>query len=70
MYIFCQRLCESAAYISGTKIEVNSGTFENLCYAYHIKICGKETVYSKADHDAAFMRLKCDYMGNAISSNV
>ena len=34
-------------------------------YAYHIETCGEErNSYSKTDHDATFMRLKCDYMGN------
>ena len=39
---------------------------ENLkSYAYHIETCGEErNSYSKTDHDATFMRLKCDYMGN------
>ena len=34
-------------------------------YAYHIETCGEErNSYSKTDHDATFMRLKRDYMGN------
>lgn len=34
-------------------------------YADHIKICGNDrNSYSKTDHDATFMRLKKDYMGN------
>ena len=34
-------------------------------YAEHIKICGNErNSYSKKDHDATFMRMKKDYMGN------
>ena len=34
-------------------------------YAEHIKICGDErNSYSKTDHDATFMRMKKDYMGN------
>lgn len=34
-------------------------------YAYHIGTCGEErNSYSKTDHDATFMRLKRDYMGN------
>ena len=34
-------------------------------YAYHIEPCGEErNSYSKTDHDATFMRLKRDYMGN------
>lgn len=34
-------------------------------YAHHIEICGDErNSYSKTDHDATFMRLKRDYMGN------
>ena len=34
-------------------------------YARHIEICGDErNSYSKTDHDATFMRLKRDYMGN------
>ena len=34
-------------------------------YAEHIEICGDDrNSYSKTDHDATFMRVKCDYMGN------
>lgn len=34
-------------------------------YARHIEICGEErNSYSKTDHDATFMRIKRDYMGN------
>lgn len=34
-------------------------------YSQHIRICGeKRNSYSKTDHDATFMRLKRDYMGN------
>lgn len=34
-------------------------------YAHHIEICGDErNSYSKTDHDATFMRIKRDYMGN------
>lgn len=34
-------------------------------YANHIQICGDHrNSYSKTDHDATFMRIKCDYMGN------
>ncbi len=34
-------------------------------YSEHIKICGeKRNSYSKTDHDATFMRMKKDYMGN------
>lgn len=34
-------------------------------YSEHIKICGEErNSYSKTDHDATFMRMKRDYMGN------
>ena len=34
-------------------------------YASHIEICGDErNSYSKTDHDATFMRIKRDYMGN------
>ena len=34
-------------------------------YASHIEICGeRRNSYSKTDHDATFMRLKRDYMGN------
>ena len=34
-------------------------------YAHHIELCGEErNSYSKTDHDATFMRLKRDYMGN------
>lgn len=34
-------------------------------YSEHIRICGEErNSYSKTDHDATFMRMKKDYMGN------
>lgn len=34
-------------------------------YARHIEICGEwRNSYAKTDHDATFMRLKRDYMGN------
>jgi len=34
-------------------------------YANHIEICGDyRNSYSKSDHDATFMRIKKDYMGN------
>ena len=34
-------------------------------YAKHIEICGeKRNSYAKTDHDATFMRVKKDYMGN------
>ena len=34
-------------------------------YAKHIEICGDQrNSYSKTDHDATFMRVKKDYMGN------
>ena len=34
-------------------------------YAEHIKICGDDrNSYSKTDHNATFMRMKKDYMGN------
>lgn len=35
------------------------------CYQENTKICGKHrNSYSKTDHDATFMRIKIDYMGN------
>ena len=42
------------------------GYLERLkTYARHIEICGEErNSYSKTDHDATFMRIKRDYMGN------
>lgn len=34
-------------------------------YSEHIQICGEQrNSYSKTDHDATFMRIKTDYMGN------
>ena len=34
-------------------------------YAEHIRICGEDrNSYSKTDHDATFMRMKRDHMGN------
>ena len=42
------------------------GYLEKLkTYAKHIEICGESrNSYAKTDHDATFMRLKRDYMGN------
>ncbi|MBQ8549071.1 MAG: transposase, partial [Lachnospiraceae bacterium] len=42
------------------------GYLERLkTYAKHIGICGEErNTYAKTDHDATFMRIKRDYMGN------
>lgn len=42
------------------------GYIERLkTYAQHIEICGdSRNSYAKTDHDATFMRLKRDYMGN------
>lgn len=42
------------------------GYLERLkTYAHHIEVCGVErNSYSKTDHDATFMRIKRDYMGN------
>lgn len=46
--------------------EEMEGYLERLkTYAKHIEICGEErNSYSKTDHDATFMRVKSDYMGN------
>ena len=46
--------------------ETLSGYCERLKnYARHIEICGESrNSYSKTDHDATFMRVKSDYMGN------
>lgn len=43
-----------------------TGYFERLkSYAERIEICGEaRNSYSKTDHDATFMRIKRDYMGN------
>ena len=42
------------------------GYLERLkAYANHIEICGEDrNSYAKTDHDATFMRIKRDYMGN------
>lgn len=42
------------------------GYLERLkTYAHHIEVCGEErNSYSKTDHDATFMRIKRNYMGN------
>ena len=42
------------------------GYLERLkAYAKHIEICGESrNSYAKTDHDATFMRIKRDYMGN------
>lgn len=42
------------------------GYLERLkTYAKHIEICGESrNSYAKTDHDATFMRMKMDYMGN------
>ena len=60
-------------YGSGRRKSVHQKQYQELqgycerlkTYARHIEICGEErNSYSKTDHDAAFMRLKKDYMGN------
>ena len=39
-------------------------------YVEKIKICGEDrNSYSKTDHSATFMRIKTDYMGNALDFN-
>ena len=57
----------------GHRKDIRQKQFEKLqeyqerlkTYAYHINICGEgRNSYSKTDHDATFMRLKRDYMGN------
>ena len=63
------------AFVSrrGKRKSIHQKQYENLknyterlkTYADHIKICGKfRNSYSKSDHDATFMRVKRDYMGN------
>ena len=45
--------------------ELSSYHSRLMAYAKHIQICREDrNSYSKTDHDATFMRLKCDYMGN------
>ena len=46
--------------------ETMQGYLERLkIYAQHIEICGDQrNSYAKTDHDATFMRVKRDYMGN------
>ena len=60
-------------YGSGRRKSVHQKQYQELqgycerlkTYARHIEICGEErNSYSKTDHDATFMRLKKDYMGN------
>ena len=58
---------------SGHRKSLEQRIYQELCgylerlkkYAEHIEICGDvRNSYSKTDHDATFMRVKRDYMGN------
>ena len=58
---------------SGHRKSPEQRIYQELCnylerlkkYAEHIEICGDvRNSYSKTDHDATFMRVKRDYMGN------
>jgi len=60
-------------YGSGRRKSIYQKQYEKLeeykarlkAYAKHIEICGEiRNSYSKTDHDASFMRVKKDYMGN------
>ena len=74
MYKKATKLDESSfVFGRGHRKDIRQKQFEKLqeyqerlkTYACHIKICGEErNSYSKTDHDATFMRLKRDYMGN------
>ena len=45
--------------------KLNEYTEKLKTYSEHIKICGEDrNSYSKTDHDATFMRMKEDAMGN------
>ena len=66
---------DPSAFVSGRghRKSVQQRNYEKLAeyrerlskYAEHIEICGdKRNSYSKTDHDATFMRVKKDYMGN------
>lgn len=52
--------------IEQKQYQAMQGYLERLkSYAKHIQICGeKRNSYAKTDHDATFMRVKKDYMGN------
>ena len=73
-YRKCTGLDISAfVYGSGHKKSIHQRQYQEMegylkrlkTYARHIEICGEErNSYSKTDHDATFMRLKRDYMGN------
>ena len=73
-YIEATRL-DITTFVSGRgkRKSIYQKQYENLkdyterlkTYAKHIKICGDfRNSYSKSDHDATFMRVKRDYMGN------
>ena len=60
-------------YGKGHRKSIRQKQYQKLCgylerlktYATHIETCGeKRNSYSKTDHDATFMRVKKDYMGN------
>lgn len=58
--------CGHRKSISQKQYQEMQGYLERLkVYAQQIETCGEErNSYSKTDHDATFMRLKRDYMGN------
>ena len=64
---------DTAVYGRGHRKSVPQRLYDRLSeyterlkkYAGHIRICGEHrNSYSKTDHDATFMRMKRDYMGN------
>ncbi len=70
---YCQLDPKTFVYGRGHRKSVFQRQYEQLLsfahkldeYTEKIKICGSERYsYSKTDHDATFMRIKTDYMGN------
>lgn len=74
VYTFCE-VMDRRTFVSGKghrkslhqkQYQEMQGYLERLKnYARHVEICGEtRNSYSKTDHDATFMRVKRDYMGN------
>lgn len=72
--LYVLKEAEQVAFVHGTgkrktplqkSIETLEDYLERLKkYNHQIHICGERNSYSKTDHDATFMRMKEDAMGN------
>lgn len=66
MYKKSRKLFEKISMLIDAMNQELQGYLERLkTYAHHMEVCGDERNSDfKTDHDAAFMRIKRDYMGN------